>query len=76
MVVPSVANDVFDFPFTQSRNLTISELLLGQFQRQEQLVAVEPYRPPMTNVGAETAFRSDHGKHFQKSKHLFWSEVS
>ena len=34
------------------------------------LVGVEPHRPPMTNVGTETAFRLDHCKHFQKSKHL------
>ena len=34
------------------------------------LVAVEPHRPPMMNVGTETAFRHDHCKHFQKSKHL------
>ena len=25
-------------------------------------------RPPKTNVGTETAFRHDHGKHFQKIK--------
>ena len=40
------------------------------------LVAVEPHRPPMTNVSTETAFRHDHCKHFEKSKHLFGSEVS
>ena len=33
---------------------------------QEQLVAVKPRRPPMTNLGTETAFRHDHCKHFQK----------
>ena len=43
---------------------------------QEPLVALEPHRPPMTNVGTETAFRHDHCKHFQKSKHLLLSEVS
>ena len=42
------------------------------------LVAVEPHRPPMIKVGTETAFRHDHCKHFQKSKHLqiLESEVS
>ena len=30
------------------------------------LVAVEPHRPPMTNVGTETAFRLDHCKNFLK----------
>ena len=43
---------------------------------QEPLVAVEPRRPPMTNVGTETAFRHDNCKHFQKSKHILGSEVS
>ena len=33
-------------------------------------------RPPMTNVGTETAFRLDQRKHFRKSKHLLRSEVS
>ena len=33
-------------------------------------------RPPMTDVGTETAFRLDQRKHFRKSKHLFRSEVS
>ena len=36
-------------------------------------VAVEPRRPPKTNVGTETAFGHDHckpGEHIQKSKHL------
>ena len=41
-----------------------------------ELVAVEPRRPPMTDVGIETAFRPDQRKHFQKSKHLLRSEVS
>ena len=40
------------------------------------LVAVEPCRPPKTNIGTETAFRHDHCKHIHwKSKHLR-SEVS
>ena len=30
----------------------------------------EPPRPPMTDVGTETAFRLDQHKHFRKSKHL------
>ena len=30
----------------------------------------------MTNEGTETAFRHDHCKHFQKSKHLLGSKVS
>ena len=30
----------------------------------------------MTNAGTETAFRHDHCKHFQKSKHLLGSEVN
>ena len=34
------------------------------------LVAVEPRRPPKTNVSTETAFRHDHCKRFQKSKSL------
>ena len=33
-------------------------------------------RPPMTDVGTETAFRLDERKHFRKSKHLLRSEVS
>ena len=40
------------------------------------LVAVEPRRPPMTDVGTETAFRLDQRKHFRKSKHLLRSEVN
>ena len=40
------------------------------------LVAVEPRRPPTTNVGTETAFRLDQRKHFRKSKHLLRSEVN
>ena len=33
-------------------------------------------RPPMADVGTETAFRLDQRKHFQKSKHPLRSEVS
>ena len=33
-------------------------------------------RPPMTDIGTETAFRLDQRKHFQKSKHPLRSEVS
>ena len=33
-------------------------------------------RPPMTDVGTETAFRLDQRKHFRKSKHILRSEVS
>ena len=40
------------------------------------LIAVQPRRPPMTDVGTETAFRLDQRKHFQKSKRLLRSEVS
>ena len=40
------------------------------------LVAVEPRRPPTTNVGIETAFRRDQHQLFQKSKHPLRSEVS
>ena len=43
---------------------------------QKPLVAVEPYRPILTNVGTETAFRDDHCKQFQTSEHLLGSEVS
>ena len=43
---------------------------------QDPLVAVEPHRPPMSNVGTETAFRHNHCKHFQKRKHHLGSEVS
>ena len=32
------------------------------------LVAVKPRRPPLTDVGTETAFRLDQRKHFRKSK--------
>ena len=39
------------------------------------LVAVEPRRPPMTDVGTETALRLDQRKHFRKSKHLLRWEV-
>ena len=35
------------------------------------LVAVEPHRPPKTNMGTETAFRHNHCKHIQKRKHLW-----
>ena len=47
---------------------------LGMLTRS--LVAVEPRRPPMTDVGTETAFRLDQCKHFRKSKHLLRSEVN
>ena len=40
------------------------------------LVAVEPRRPPKTNVGTETPFRHDHWKHFQKSKRFLRSKVT
>ena len=40
------------------------------------LVAVEPHRPPVTNVYTGTAFRHDQCKHFQESKHLLRLEVS
>ena len=54
--------------------------LLGTTQRHplrtRSLVAVEPRRPPMTDVGTETAFRLDQRKHFRKSKHLLRSEVN
>ena len=43
---------------------------LTEGQWQEPLVSVEPHRPTMINVGTETAFRQNHCKHFQKSKHL------
>ena len=33
-------------------------------------------RPPMTDVGTETAFRLYQRKYFRKSKHLLRSEVS
>ena len=33
-------------------------------------------RPPMTDVGTETAFRLDQRKHFRKSEHILRSEVS
>ena len=46
------------------------------FIQQEPLVVVELRRPPMTNVGTKTALTHDHCKHFQKSKHLWRSEVS
>ena len=39
------------------------------------LVGVEPHRPPMTNVGPETAFRLDHCKHFQKAN-ISWGQRS
>ena len=55
----------------------VSKLVTMYQQRlQEPLVAVEPHRPPMTNVGTGIAFRLDHCKHFQKSKHVLRSEVS
>ena len=44
--------------------------------QQVPLVAVEPRRPPMTNVGTEAAFRHGHCKHFHKSNYLLGSEVS
>ena len=40
------------------------------------LVAVKPRRPPMTDVGNETAFRLDQHKHLQTRKHLLRSEFS
>ena len=39
-------------------------------------IAEEPRRPPMTDVGTETAFRLEERKHFRKSKHLLRSEVN
>ena len=39
------------------------------------LVAVEPRRPPVTNVGTETAFRHEECKHFQKKWTSLRSEV-
>ena len=39
------------------------------------LVAVEPRRPPVTEVGTDTVGH-DQRKHFHKSKHLFRSEFS
>ena len=39
-------------------------------------VAVKPRRPPVADVGIETAFRFDQHNHFQKSKHLLRSEVT
>ena len=51
-------------------------LTMWKFKKQEPLVAVEPRRRPMTNVAIKTAFRHDHCKHFQKTKHLLESEVS
>ena len=42
----------------------------------EPLFAVEPRRPPKTNVGTKTAFRHDQCKQFKKNKHLLRSEVS
>ena len=38
--------------------------------------AVEPRRPPMTDVVTETTFRLDQRKHFQKSKHNLSPRVS
>ena len=48
----------------------------GRNDHTRSLVAVEPRRPPMTDVGNETAFRLDQRKHFRKSKHLLRSEVN
>ena len=53
-----------------------SPQVYGFRARTRSLVAVEPRRPPMTDVGTETAFRLDQRKHFRKSKHLLRSEVS
>ena len=75
------------FPFSKSvqhKSLVMSRGVkpgqdrsgLSACAKQEPLVAVEPRRPPLTNLGTETAFRHDHCKHFQKSKHLLGSEVS
>ena len=55
--------------------LAYFEKILSSWIGTRALVAVEPRRPPMTNVGTETAFRHDHCKHFQKRKHLLRSEV-
>ena len=46
------------------------------FKETRSLVAVKPRRPPMTDVGTETAFRLDQRKHFRKSNHLLRSEVN
>ena len=37
---------------------------------------MEPRRPPMANVGTETAVRRDECKHFRKCEHLLRSDVS
>ena len=40
-------------------------------------MAVEPHRPPMINVGTETAFRYvyDHCKHFQVKEEIFVGKI-
>ena len=49
--------------------------IVAMRNRQEPLIAVEPCRPPMTNVGTETAFRHDHCKHFEKVN-ILWGQRS
>ena len=59
---------------TSARPLIVATMTHIHLTRE--LVAVEPRRPPMTDVGTESAFRLDQRKHFQKSKRLLRSEVS
>ena len=56
--------------------LNTNWLELSAHSKTRSMVAVEPRRPPMTDVGTETAFRLDQRKHFRKSKHLLSSEVN
>ena len=52
---------------TATQKLTFPQLLIvTTMTRRRSLVAVEPRRPPMTDVGTETAFRLDQHKHFRK----------
>ena len=62
--------------FTATLKVCLCVQISACHRQQDPLVAVEPRRPPLTNVSIATAFRQDHCKHFQKSKHLLGSEVS
>ena len=65
-VLSAIHMQVTDRPSLNAPSLT---------QATRSLVALEPRRPPMTDVGTETAFRLDQRKLFRKSKHLLRSEV-
>ena len=71
------ARRVFPSEFPQEHPVCTDLLCRwGEAMSTRTLVAVEPRRLLMTDVGTETAFRLDQRKQFQKSKHLLRSKVN